>query len=100
MPGNKKNLRQTDRQFSIEEVKTSLPADLGSFRAQQIRWDYLSLIPWKVDSRFIDSYIACHSTGHSQKSTMRKKKQEAIIPLQLYRVGTGTIRVKKKAVSC
>lgn len=35
------------------------PADLGSFRAQQIRGDYRLLIRCKADSRFIDSYTGC-----------------------------------------
>lgn len=50
-----KSLRSADSCFSIEEEKASHQADLGSFGAQQIRWDYVSLIPCKVDSRIIDS---------------------------------------------
>lgn len=36
--------------------ESQAPGDLGSFRAQQIRGDYRSLIRCKADSRFIDSY--------------------------------------------
>lgn len=52
------------------------PADFGSFGAQQIRGDYLSLIRCKADSRFIDSCTACHSSGSpvkNQTTTTTKK---------------------------
>lgn len=44
------------------------PADFGSFGAQQIRGDYLSLIRCKADSRFIDSCTDCHSSGSPVKN--------------------------------
>lgn len=59
-----KNVRETGRQTGGE---SQLPADLGSFGAQQIRGDYLSLIRCKEDSRFIDSCTACHSSGFQSK---------------------------------
>lgn len=59
-----KNVSETGRQTGGE---SQLPADLGSFGAQQIRGDYLSLIRCKEDSRFIDSCTACHSPGFQSK---------------------------------
>lgn len=76
MAGDDLNLKQKDKQTERQICRqtggeSQPPADLGSFRAQQIRWDYLSLIPCKVDSTFIDSCTACHSFGSSVKNQPR-----------------------------
>lgn len=57
-----KNQRVRDRQ----EVKARHQQISGSFRAQQIGGDYLSLIRCTVDSRFIDSCTAWHSSVKNQ----------------------------------
>ncbi len=95
-------VRQTDRYADRQEVKASHPADFGSFRAQQIRWDYLSLIPCKVDSRFIDSCTACHSSGspshkiNHEGKTRNPNKSFKKVEIYHYR----KLRVKSKAAEC
>lgn len=74
----KKQISKSRRAVGISiEVKASHPADLGSFRAQQIRWDYLSLIPVKQTAHsLIPAPPAAALDPQSEKTPNKTKPKQ------------------------